>query len=403
MQSTPIPRSTMEAWTPAQREAWIKTAVTASDTYGRSAPYSFKVLPKLNGSDMEDTKKTLATETLARVIFGDSRFKAISLHFYEQLVYKLRTSAFVNQHFQVNFFVILKGSTAYRMLVGDAHAADFPFSDLDIVIYINPFLPPAMFDALRASINAILCQVISKYKRILDHMLFLNKPTPEAFLDEQTIADFKEAMKTAFAELVHPEGRFLTPFENEVTRNSSSMNSFLIVPSESHENSVVRVEVPHFDKCERIPLRRTPMFASYNQTIEFNRDATQQGEIKGKFELFRLKFGCMFVGCEESEGSDEGSNTPSIEVFENRVAMDFIDVMVADKTDAELLDFWGHGRCIMLLDPNTSFACLVHDLPTCLSDLHKMLYIYECPEHKRAKRLRKYEVIRSLMYGGSSS
>ncbi len=400
MQSSTTAISTMEAWTPAQRDAWIKTATTASDMYGRSPPYAFKVLPKLSGTDGEDPKKTLATETLARVIFSDTRFRAISLHFYEQLVYKLRTSTFVSQHYQVNFFVIMKGSTAYRMLVGDAHAADFPYSDLDIVIYINPFLPPALFASLRTSINMILCQVLSKYKRVLDHMLFLNKPCPEAFLDEQTIADFKEAMKKAFDDLTHADGRFLTPFENETVRNRCSMNSFLIVPSESHENSVVRVEVPHFDRCERIPLRRTPMHASYNQTIEFNRDATQQSEIKGKFELFRLKFGCMFVGCEEAEAASEEGSEPtetSIDVFENRIAMDFIDVMVADITDAELIDFWGHGRCIMLLDPCTSFTCLVPDLPSCLSDLHKMLYIYECPEHKRAKRLRKYEIIRSLM------
>ena len=390
----------MDAWTPAQRDAWIRTAVTSTETYGRTAPYAFKVLPKLNGSDMEDTKKSLATETFARVIFSDPRFKVLSLRFYEMLVFKLRTSTFVCQHFQTNFFVILKGSTAYRMLVGDAYAADFPYSDLDIVIYINPYLEDGLFNALRTSINTILCQVISKYKRILDHMLFLNRPCPEAIMDEGTIADFKAAMVSAFDALEQPDGYFMTPFENDATRNMCSMNSFLIAPSEAQENNVVRIEIPHFDRCERIPLRRTPINASHNQSIEFNRDVTQQNEIKGKFELFRLKFGCMFV-------NDVGSSSDSSDCIvedkgcRNRIAMDFIDVMVADKTDAELIDFWNHGRCMMLIDPHNGSGSLVPDLPSCLNDLHKMLHIYDCPEHKRAKRQRKYEIISSLILMGA--
>ena len=134
--------------------------------------------------------------------------------------------------------------------------------------------------------------------------------------------------------------------------------------------------------------------------IEFNRDVTQQNEIKGKFELFRLKFGCMFV-------NDVGSSSDSSDCIvedkgcRNRIAMDFIDVMVADKTDAELIDFWNHGRCMMLIDPHNGSGRLVPDLPSCLNDLHKMLHIYDCPEHKRAKRQRKYEIISSLILMGA--
>jgi hypothetical protein len=396
-------KQAMDAWTPAQRDAWIKTAVTSTETYGRTAPYAFKVLPKLNGSDMEDAKKSIATETFARVIFSDPRFKVLSLRFYEMLVFKLRTSAFVCQHFQSNFFVILKGSTAYRMLVGDAYAADFPYSDLDIVIYINPYLEDGLFNALRTSINTILCQVISQYKRIIDHMFFLNRPGHEAIMTEDTIADFKAAMVKAFDEIEHPDGYFMTPFENEATRNMCSTNSFLIAPSEAQENNVVRIEIPHFDKCERIPLRRTPVHASHNQSIEFNRDVTQQTVIKGKFDLFRLKFGCMFVTdkCSSSGSSDCLVEDQAPDVFRNRIAMDFIDVMVADKSDAELIDFWHHGRCTMLIDPHNGSGRLVPDLPSCLNDLHKMLYIYDCPEHKRAKRQRKYQIISSLILMGA--
>ena len=375
----------MDPWTPADREGFIAKALECDDQKGQCGPYHFKVYPKVGGIDCDDPKKAAMTDALARTIFAKNpKYKMITMKFYELLVNKIRTSTFVNLHFMNNFYILMKGGNAYRMILGEQFAEDFPYSDLDLVIFINPYIGDELFNALRTSLNSILLQVLSQYKRILDHMLFLNKPSPEWFLDDATIQQFKADLKAEFEQITGFDGAFLTPFVNDEVRNSCSKHSFVLRDSVAHENSVVRIEVPHYDRCERIPLRKTPLMASHNSSISFSRGAN--AALKGEFDLYRLKFTGMYVGV------DEGRN----DMFENKISVDFIDVSIAHKEDAELIDFWHHGRCVNVYDHDLNLWVVVPDIYTCVRDLYKMLHVYDCPEHKREKRMKRYQIMQGL-------
>lgn len=399
----------MDIWTPALRAQWIDSAIKSTESSGRNGHYRFKVLSKTNTLVPEDEKRSLVTEALAKVIYENPKYRYISLKFYEMLDIKLKTSTFVNFHYNRNFFLIMKGSNAYRFLLGDMYASDFHFSDQDIMIMVNPFLEDGLFESLRMAIKDILTQVVSQFKKLFDHMFFLNKPHPDTFMDDATIAEFKSDVNTAFANIDSDLGKFVSPFERDEVRNSCSKNSFIIVPSEAQENCVVRIEVPHFLKCERIPLRHTPLMASCNHTLEFNRDVTGQSEMKGHFDLVRLKFNCLYVGLVEkdvnskdteehmSAVSDETGESSSMDMYTEKISADFIDIILPNKDDMELLDFWRNGRCVVVFDQNLNMSITVPDLPTCSNDLYKMLWVYECPQHKREKRERKFKIINNLL------
>lgn len=385
----------MDHWTPSDRDNFINSATESSDKRGQKGPYHYKVYPKnVCSTDIDDPKKKAFCDALARVIYqGKPEYKAISLKFYELLVEKIRVSTFVNRHFMNTFFILMKGGTCYRLLLGDAYENDFQYSDLDIVIYINPYIDPELFSNLKTALQTILMQVMSQYKRILDHMLFLNKPTPEWFLDEETIHMFKEDVKREIEKITEFDGHFMSPFENDEIRNTCSKHSFMMLDSKGHDNSVVRVEVPHFPKCERIPLRKTPLLASYNSTISFNRIhghghglVHDHKYLAGEFDLFRLKLTGVFVGL---EGDDDS-------IFEDKISADFIDVSIANQKDVELIDFWNHGRCLNLYVKELKMWVVVPDHLTCMNDLYKMLYVYECPENKREKREKRYNIFASL-------
>lgn len=378
----------MEKWTESDRNTFIHDALESKELKGQKGVYHYNVYPKLSGSmDVDDTSKSKMTEALAHTIFEkDPRYRLISLRFYDLLIQKIKTSTFVNVHFMINFYIILKGSNAYRMILGDSFQEDFPYSDMDIVIYINPYIPDDMFESLRTSLNSILLQVISQYKRVFDDMFFYNKSTPEWFLDQETIQGFKQDLIETFQSISTEDDMYLTPFENDSVRNSCSKYSFVLRNSNAIENSVVRIEVPHYEKCERIPLRKTPLLASYNSSLNFQRENKINAYMKGEFDLYRLKFTGMHIHT-DIENQD---------AKETKVSLDFIDVSIAHREDAELIDFWTHGRCVQLYDKNTNIWLTVPDINTCVQDLYKMLFVYECPEHKREKRTRRYNILRNI-------
>lgn len=395
----------MDPWTPTDRDAWINHAINATTMKGFRAPYNFRVYPKLNGTEINDAKRAAMTDALARTIFTKNpAYRQISLKFYDMLLDKIKVSTFVNRHYMTNFVILLKGSTAYRMILGDMepYSSEFAYSDMDIVICINPYLDNELFNSLRASLNAILLQVISQYKRILDHMLFLNKPTPEWFLDQDTINQFKADLQTEFDAINGFDGQFLSPCQSDEIRNTCSKYSFVLQNSVAQDNSVVRIEVPHYDKCERIPLRKTPLHASHNTSISFNRTAGAETTTKGEFDLYRLKLTGLYMGMEESSNANNSASESDTDadsvcsIVEHTVPMDFIDVSIPNKDDAPLIDFWNNGRCINIYEPNIKNWLVVPDIPTCVSDLYNMLHVYECPESKREKRERRYNIMKAI-------
>jgi hypothetical protein len=367
----------MDPWTPEQRNSFVEFAINSEDNRGQRGPYHFSTFPKVNGNEVEDTRRSLVTEALAKTIYQKNpSYRKISLAFYDTLFHKLSMNPYTGPYMGNDVILLMKGGNAYAYVTQEQFPAEFPFSDLDIVVYINPYIEKESFDEIEKAVRITVLQTLSQYKRLLDHMFFVNRQIEGRLLDEETVESFKFDFQEALNSIDMPDGvSVISPFESDEVRNFCSRNSFLI--ANKKENSVVRVEVPHFDRCERIPLRKTPLFCSYNKTIDFVRDNVS---LQGHFDLYRIRMNTLFV-----EKDTEGNV-----IKEERVPADFIDVSIASKNDAELIDFWNKGRCLSIYDRAANVWLMTPDIQSCISDLYKMLFVYECPEGKKQKRQQKY-------------
>lgn len=383
----------MIPWTHDQREAFIRRAVEESlDTRGYKGTYFFNVMPKNAGYEEDDGgKRAKVTEALANAIYNSPEFKVISLKLYEILLNKINCHPNLSRFDISNIMLVVKGSNAYATLLSVYNSAElnelFTMSDLDLMILINPNLPSEHFQKIQAIIHTIVTQSISQFKRTLDHMLFLDRPTHpinDAFLTKDQVQKFQQVLADELSKLDTDDEKYISPIFNEEVRNSVSRNSFIILDSEGHDNSVVRIEVPHFNKCECIPLRKTPLFCSYNNTLEFNRAAAGVNlDLKANFNLYRLRMNVLVKSTVDDE-KDE------------RVSADFIDITIPSQTDSELIHFWKHGRCVLVWDESINTWICVPDMHTCMNDLFKMLYVYQCPASKKEKRLAKFKVFEKL-------
>jgi hypothetical protein len=204
--------------------------------------------------------------------------------------------------------------------------------------------------------------------------------------------------------------KILTPFESKKVRNFCSKRSFIITNS-TQEDHVVRVEIPHMNKCEFIPLKKTPLVFSYNKTIEFKRDI--EGEYMAKFDLLRLRLNNMLVPEEDTLEQDDDIDTVSINgsVYEDVediyydfkkcrvVPADFIDVSIPYKNDAELLDFWnsgGYKRCYEIYDRFIGTNLMIPNVNECIRDLSNMLHVYTNSHMKTEKRQKRLDMFKQL-------
>lgn len=376
-----------DPWTPEMRDDFIDFAIHTSDDKGTRGHYHFNTYPKLNGTEPEDFRKGLVTEALAKTIYNKNpAYRKLSLNFFQILTQKLYTNPNTAPFMGRDIIPLIKGGNAYAFLTGGMFAEDFQFSDLDIVVYINPS-EPQKFAYLERSVRIVLMQTISQFKRTLDHMLFLNRPIDDAILDQQTINEFKADYNRALEDVVLPDRAMLiSPFESDEIRNYCSRNSFMLFDSVGKDSRVVKVETPHFPRSERIPLRKSPIFCSVNQSINFVRDSDTPSASKGHFDLYRLRFNNRYVEMDVEGGI----------VKEERVAADFIDISIAAMDDSELINFWNYGRCVCIYDTPSNIWLTVPDIRSCISDLHNMLYKFDCPESKRQKRLQKYNLMKSI-------
>jgi hypothetical protein len=370
-------------WTPDDRQKWIETAINSEHSGGDCDGYRFSVMPKQTATEAVavplDEKKEKerddvlkATDALANVLYKkDPRYRILSIGFYINLMERVRVNQYVGPHLWRNLLILVKGSNAQSLLVPHL---DLGFSDLDIIIYINPLCAPEIFESIRKSMHIILVQMISQYKKTLDHMLFLSNPNEIVRnvwgIPTEVIEQFK---KDHIAEM--ESVGLISVFKDNKLRNMASRNSIVLMDSVAQKDMVVRVEVPHFNMCEKIPLRKTPIFCSYNETIH-------DGDKNRDFNLYRLKFNSMV------ETDVDGGNSKM-----HRVQADFIDITIPLQSDAELRDNWLYGRFTTVFDPPCNYFITVPDLNTCVYDLYKMLNVYDCPEHKREKREAKYKLL----------
>jgi hypothetical protein len=353
--------------------------------------YHFNVMPKITGNDgAENPQRASVTSKLMNVMFGTPEYRILALKMYSDLRIKIANNP-VTRVALDNIATVMKGGTAYTYVVRGCEDM-FPFSDLDIVIYINPNMPPKRYEVLKNALNTIVLQTMSQYKRTLDHMLFLGKPIDSTFMDNAVIRHFKEDFENALGDLDCEEGIFVSPFVDTATRNGVSRNSFIIADSLVKDDSVVRVEVPHFEMCEHIPLRKTPIFCSHNRSINFKR-VPGSDDVIGCFDLYRMRFNTMFLKNDRDTTKREY----------NVVTADFIDISILDQSDAENADFWRHGAMAHVFDRFAGVWIDIPDVDSMIYDLHKMLNVYECPESKREKRHARLHALKALKRRGAAS
>lgn len=372
-------------WTHDDREAWVADAIRCSFGHGSFAGYRYNSFPLEMDGTFEDEKRAFVTACLADVVMNNIPvFRKLSLGFYQALIHKIHDNSFLLMNYMNrNFVVVIKGSNSYRLLLGNAPELEgMEHSDLDITILINPFLAEDLFSKIKESVVICVSQVMSRYKRDLDNTLFSNNCTGGGLLNEDEVKAFKDAYAEALCDREVEGGYMVSPFMDAITRNECSKKSFIIRHSLVDEKQVVRVEVPHLKRCERIPLKKSPFVVSHNNTITFKRD--KEGQYHGEFDLIRLRLNNMFV-------SNNGGNHAQHKV----VPADFIDVSIPSQRDAQLMDFWMHGgiyRCVSVVEPFTGIAVVIPNLDECIRDLHDMLYVYDNNQIKVEKRKERLDM-----------
>lgn len=271
--------------TPKDRESIIAEALTSELARGRISAggrsYDYTVFPASAAKVSINNLRPILTAGLANVIYNKlvkrPEYRYISLGFYYTLLDKIG--------FQRDVRIVVKGSNAYAYLTDDP--VNFPYSDLDVSIFINPALDGDTFKSLHTWLHGKVLLAMSCFKRTLDDMFFGNRKL-EGFLKEDVIADFKRD----YSDFHKDQGSLSSPFAGSQERNMCSNNSFLIKASLKQSGNVVKVDVPHYDNCETIPLRRTPFVCSYNETIDFKRDGKG---FEGNFNLYRMKLHSVII------------------------------------------------------------------------------------------------------------
>lgn len=375
----------MDPWTPEDRNEFINEAIySAERKKGYKGTYHYNVMPKLDsGIEIEDPRRSAVTDVLAETLY-QPRFKIIALDFYGLLCHKVMNHPMLGFHMNRDLIIMMKGSNSHMYIKNLWNIIDneevFKNTDTDFMICINPFLPKHAFYEIKKQVEIVVKQSLSQYKRTLDYAFFLDKQLDQHTFDPRMIQDFKTEFNNILS-TVNVEGAVLhSPFENDEIRNRCSRNSFLITNSKVVDNSVVLVEVPHFERCERIPLRKTPIFCSFNETIDFKRDGHDK---KGVFNLYRLK---MNVLCKHF--GDDGEF-----IKDERVPADFIDVSIPDIDDVELVYFWTRGRSLNYYDNDVNMWITIPDLETVVAELKRILTEYDCSEQKKVKREAKLAIL----------
>ncbi len=403
-------------WTPIERDEWIDEAINSQEERVNKNGFISSLMIKQNDNtnDSEDPRRNFVTSCLAETLYGNHPLiKRLSLCFYKSLMMKIEQNKFLNlMYHRRNFVVMIKGSNAYKILLRHV-PHDIEHSDLDIVMFINPYLEDELFEQIRSSLVILVSQVMSRYKKDLDATLFtFDEVIEESILRKQFVNEFKENYKTLISiKNNEKEYKILTPFESKKVRNFCSKKSFIIMNSKSKEDHVVRIEIPHMNKCEFIPLKKTPLVFSYNNTIEFNRDI--EGKLKAKFDLLRLRLNNMLVPNDDDKNEDpcedvditsiDGSVVDDNVYYDYKkcrvVPADFIDVSIPYKDDAELFDFWNSGgfkRCYEIYDRFIGSNIMIPNVNECIRDLSNILNVYTNSHMKIEKRQKRLDMFKQL-------
>ena len=235
-----------------QSKEWVIFCENSAVIVGSVANFHWSILPEWNENN--DPKQNRATKLLARSIYATHQEnKRLSVRFY----YLLHSAIIDKLHDYMDLFVVLfTDNNAYKYMINCPY---IHWSNVDIVIAINPALAPDIYDMIRSTLHECIVETIAKYKRGLDDMLFdFFNQHPYSFMERAHINTFKTDLLNTLG------NEFTSPFANVYIRNHCSQRSYMVTPSRNpqHIGSVVKIELDHFDNSCR--LTRTPIVASFD-------------------------------------------------------------------------------------------------------------------------------------------
>ena len=354
------------------------------------------------------------TDSLGSTIYDleNPRFANIGLGFYHELAYSIGRDFGPQQ-----VLVRLKGGNAAAFMMGARYnnptmlkADGFEFGDLDIDVLINPKLHKVEFDRIQATVKTVIGQTLARHKRRLDKAFF--KPPQQGDPEEHYFFD-NEEQKQVFARnlcsLVSREEGAHCSLSCDLKRNQSSNISYLITNSD-HDAVIdegnkrrIKIEQPHLDKAERVPLKFSPLYITVNDTIKGSR-TTDEVTTQVSFTLSRMKLSNLVI---RSDGTgrvrlfirvDSTTDTVSAQIVVpyEKVSSDFIDVWVGNQEDGELIEFEKRGGfqgALTHVEHVFDRPVLMPTLVECAREYYKLLHVYDCPESKRERRERKFAAI----------
>jgi hypothetical protein len=130
------------------------------------------------------------------------------------------------------------------------------------------------------------------------------------------------------------------------------------------------VDVPHFPGSERIPLRRTPLYCTHNDNIQFYRNAAG---LVGEFELFRLRL----------RGATYDRTVPTPRPRDPGASA-LLDVVLYHKDDDELRLAWSTSE-VVTVDAGGGVRVDVLSPQGCIADLLRMRDVYDVSSERHAK------------------
>lgn len=307
-------------------------------------------------------------------------------HPYKMILDRMKCNGYISQNLQ-HVKVVIKGTTAYRLLC-PKEMETMPMSDLDIVICINPHLQRDIFDRIFNNMNIIVAQVLSLHKKTMDHMFFFERSNPcikHILYDNDKISD---AIQSNVSQM-NVYG-LQSVFSSIKVRNILSKTSFIVLDGAIQD-------VQFFPFCNRIPLHRTPIYCTQN-TVCFN-----IGERLGMFNLHRLKINACCTTRDVISSKLRVQNDEMVILklqtrqYFDKITLDFIDISILHQCDTELLDMWNNYTFVLCRNTCIDTPIMVPDLKSCIVDLEKMLYVFNCPETKRESRYAKLQLLRNCL------
>jgi len=352
---------------PEQRVELLAAAKSCTEKSGKVHDCYFKVMDLMGGAMEISKERQDMTNVLGNMVYGNNgEFSAVSLSCFNELYRRLAWYG------QETVKVVIKGNNAIAFQM-----PGIPFSDLDIVVYINPTLAKDVFDKVYADVSVVCGQVISKHKQMIDRTFFRTRDGADTLFD----ASYKEAfVKTHVTEF--DKVGATSCFISDDIRNASSSNSIYITASEVTPEKVVRIDMPHYDRAERVPLDFTPVFCSINDTIYKKSETDRVSHLA----LYRIKWGSLYEVTSSDSASESGGSTTA-----SRMAADFIDISLLGQDDTELLDFASRGGFVRN-SPLTTFRfwngwrITCASINECVMDLMKGIELFDCPPTKKEKK-----------------